>query len=108
MLYLVQGTFLDPGLLISPQQLAAVLEKMVLPSLKQLAELNHSGKIFGGTRAGERGVSFIFDGETNKDVEAFLMGLPFWQHVQFHVTPLQSFDDRIANIGQIVERLKSE
>lgn len=107
MLYLVQGEFIDPGPAIPPQQLAAVLENLILPSLEKLAEHTRSGQVVGGLKAGAREGVFIVQADNNKEIDEFLYRLPFWSLLKWSVVPLQSLDDRIPLDRQAVQMLKS-
>ncbi|HEX8961690.1 MAG TPA: muconolactone Delta-isomerase family protein, partial [Rhodocyclaceae bacterium] len=81
--YLVRMTFVDPGPLLGPDQAAQVVESLVVPSFKKLAELKASGKIRGGGAvAGARAAVFIADVADNAELDQLLLGIPLWRVVR--------------------------
>ena len=47
MRYLVTAEYVDPGPLLPPQQLAQLIEQLVIPSFEALAKLEDEKKDFG-------------------------------------------------------------
>ena len=105
MQYLVHGEFVDPGALLPPQQLGQIVENAVIPSLETLAKDKRvlAGGILAGTRVGVA----ILEAASNKEVDEFLQGLPFWGLLKWTVTPLTSYADRAAGDRKMIERLKA-
>jgi hypothetical protein len=106
-LYMVSGTFIDPGPMLQPQQLAPMLEKMILPSLEIIAKWEEEGKILGGGHpTGDRAGVFIMKAGSNVEVDNLLQSLPFWGLLKWVVTPLVSYKDRVNHIRKDLEKLK--
>ena len=95
MQYLVTGEFIDPGPLPPPDQLAGMLRQAVLPSHDVLTNLKAEGKLLaGGYAVGERAAAFIFEVDSNEELDSLLMGLPYWGLVKIKVTPLEEVEGR--------------
>ena len=108
MRYLVLAEYVDPGPLLPPQQLAQLIEQLVLPSFDALTKLETEKKILGGgIYAGGRAGAFIVDVASNDELNRLLQGLPFWGIIKWTVTPLQGFRERAADERQAMERLKA-
>ena len=106
--YLVTGDYVDPGPLLPPEQLAHLIEHLVLPSFEALAKLEGEKKILGGgILAGARAGAFIVDVASNDELNRLLQNLPFWGIVRWSSTPLQGFRERAADERQAMERLKA-
>jgi hypothetical protein len=73
-LVIAEPTGAAPNVL--PQQLAQMLDSVVLPSLEMLAKWEREGRIRGGSYAGRRGG--IIDAASNEELADLLMTLPFW------------------------------
>lgn len=108
MLYRVDGTYLETGALISPQQACGLLEKAIVPSVEALATLEAEGVIVaGGAVPGARVVSFIMDVQSHDALAAILQGLPFWGLMKWDVMPLQGFRERHKLYQESLARMKS-
>jgi hypothetical protein len=107
MKYFVRADFVDPGPLLPPQQLAAVVENAVLPSLDTLGKWDAERRISGGLVTGARAFAFVIDASTNDELDKILQGLPVWGLVSWQVTPLTSFADRIPRDRQSAQQLKT-
>lgn len=108
MRYLVTGEYVDPGPLLPPQQLAQLIEQLVIPSFEALAKLETEGKVLGGgICAGGRAGAWVMEAASNDEVNGLLQNLPFWGVVRWNVTPLQGFRERAAGERQVLERLKA-
>ncbi len=106
-LYMVSGEFIDPGPMLQPQQLAPMLEKMILPSLEIIAKWEEEGKILGGgLPMGDRAGVFIIKAGSNTEVDNLLQSLPFWGLLKWKVTPLVSYKDRVIQTRKNLEELK--
>ena len=95
MQYLVTGEFIDPGPLLPPDQLAGLLRQVIVPSHDVLTNLKAEGKLLaGGYAVGERAGAFIFEVDSNEEVDGLLQGLPHWGLVKMKVTPLEDIEGR--------------
>ena len=72
-----------------------VLEKVVLPGLDALTDLESKKTILaGGLPVGERGLAFIIEAPSNEELDDMLQRIPLWGLLTWEVTPLQSFRAR--------------
>ena len=95
MQYLVTGEFVEPGPLLPPDQVAGMLRQVVVPSHDALTSLRSEGKLLaGGYSVGERAPAFIFDVDSNAELDRLLQSLPFWGLIKFKVTPLEEIEGR--------------
>jgi len=77
MKYLVTATE-GPGS-SSPEEMAEMLEQVVLPSFGSLIKLEAENKILaGGLPVGDRAFVFILEADSNEEVDEVLRGLPIW------------------------------
>ncbi len=108
MKYLVRMDLIDPGPLLSPQQVAGILENLVVPSFQALVKLEKDGKILaGGLEAGARSGVFIVDAPSHDELSRLLESLPFWGIIKWQVTPLESFEHRIEGVQEAIKHLKA-
>jgi muconolactone delta-isomerase len=105
--YLVTGEFVDPGPLLPPDQLVGMMRQMVLPSHEVLKNLMSEGKIIaGGYAVGERAAAFIFEAESNAELDDLLLSLPYWGVVKFKATPLEGVEARQERDRQQTEQVE--
>ena len=80
---------------------------MVLPSHDALANLKAEGKLIaGGYSVGERAGAFIFEVDSNEELDSLLQSLPFWGLVKFRATPLESVEGRRERDRQQAEQIE--
>ncbi|MBI4552749.1 MAG: hypothetical protein HY710_10845 [Candidatus Latescibacteria bacterium] len=108
MLYLVTGEYVEVGGVLPPEQVAANLEQVVLPSLAMIATWVETGKAKGGVFAGERAGVFVLEAASNEEVGQLLASLPFWGLVKWHVRPLQTWRSAIERDRSVVQHLKAK
>ena len=107
MQYLVTGEFVEPGPLLPPDQLAGMIRQLVLPSHDALTNLKAEGKLLaGGYSVGERAAAFIFDVDSNEELDNLLQNLPNWGVVKFKVTPLQDIEGRRERDRQQADQIE--
>ena len=107
MQYLVTGEFIDPGPLLPPDQLAGMLRQVVLPSHDVLTNLKAEGKLLGGSYSvGERAGAFIFDVDSNAELDSLLQGLPYWGLIKFKVTLLEVIERRRERDSQQADQIE--
>lgn len=91
-----------------PQEFVRYGEQVVLPSEEACAKLEAEKKILaGGVVAGARGAAFIVEAASNEELSRLLMSLPWWGFMKVDVTPLEGFEERAAQVRQLLERLKA-
>lgn len=106
-MYLVNGSWTELGALLTPDQVRALLEETVLPSLEMLVRWGEEGRLHGGVFAGERETAFILVAHSAEEVGQLLTSLPFWGMMKWHVRPLQSMRSALAREQASLERLRS-
>ncbi len=106
-LFLVTGSYIDPGPLLPPQQVVLMMEQMVFPSMEAVAKLQDQKKILaGGLVTGERSLAFMIEAASNMEVSLLLVRLPFWGLVKWDVTPLDPIRERAAEEQKNIDHLK--
>jgi muconolactone delta-isomerase len=107
MQYLVTEELIDPGPLLPPDQVVAMMRQAVLPSLDALINLKSEGKIIaGGVPVGERAIVLIFEADSNEELDSILQSLPLWGLAKWKVTPLENLESRSARDRQSTEQLE--
>jgi hypothetical protein len=106
MQYLAIGEPIEMGVL-SPQQMAPLLEQMILPSIEACVKLEAEKKILaGGAFSGARGGAVIMEAASNEEAGDLLSSLPFWGLFNWKVIPLESFKHRGEVARGMLEQIK--
>jgi len=109
MQYLVTMEFIEPGPLMTPQQLAPVAENQAVPTLETCINLQAEGKIRGGgVVAGGRSFVFIADVPTNDELDQLLQSIPAWLITKANVVPLQDFEKRLEQNKKYVKQMTQQ
>lgn len=104
--YLVEMTFPPAATLLSPPEIVAFTERMVLPTLDALEKLTASGQILaGGPLLATTGFAFIARAGSPPELEDVIASLPLWGRAQTRVVPLGTFALRAATIRDRLTRL---
>jgi muconolactone delta-isomerase len=107
MQYLVTGEYVEPGPLLPPDQVATMIRQAILPSHDALTNLKAEGKLIaGGYSVGERAGAFIFEVDSNEELDSLLQGLPYWGLIKFRVTPLQEVEGKRERDRQQAEQIE--
>jgi muconolactone delta-isomerase len=105
--YLVAGEYVEPGPLLPSEQVVVMIQQLILPSHDALTNLKAEGKLIaGGYSVGERAGAFIFDVESNEELDSLLQSLPFWGLIKFRVTPLEEIEGRRERDRQQAEQIE--
>jgi len=108
MLYCVKVEFIEENNAGKPmQEIIALIEGVVAPSLEALEKAIQAKKITGGLAAGAREGFFIMDASSHEEIGGFLRGLPFWYAMKWTVVPLQSPRSAIEQDKAIIQRIKA-
>ena len=107
MRYLVTAKSVESGPMVPPQQAAGLIRTAVLPTIEALAKMESEGKIRGGVVAGGRGAAYVLEADSHDEANQILMGLPAWGFSHIELTPLQSFETRVEQTRQVLERLEA-
>jgi muconolactone delta-isomerase len=91
----------------SPEEAVEVLQGVILPSFKELIELEKRKKIIaGGVPVGDRAFVFIAEAKSNDELDQMLRRLPMWGRLDWEVTALQTFSGRAKQERQAVRELR--
>jgi len=65
------------------------------------------GKIIaGGYAVGERAAAFIFEAESNAELDALLQSIPYWGVIKIKVTPLEEVEGRQERDRQQADQIE--
>ncbi|HEX6511490.1 MAG TPA: muconolactone Delta-isomerase family protein [Chloroflexota bacterium] len=106
MQFLVMGENIDSGYLVPPDQLVGAIEHAVLPSFQMMADLEHQGKVKGGTFPGERAGAFVADAGSYEELDALLNKLPFYGLVKWQVKPLMPFSSMAKQLPDYLKAMR--
>lgn len=106
MKYLVKGS--SGPVSLSSEDMASLLENVVLPSLDQLAKWEKEGKITGGLPVGQRAFVFIVEASSNEELDQMLRSLPIWGGMEWKAIPLQSFSGREGMENNVLTEMKKK
>ncbi len=104
MTYLVKGS--SGPVSLSSEDMAQLLETVVIPSLDQLAKWEKEGKITGGLPVGQRAFVLIVEASSNEELDQMLRSLPIWAGMKWKVIPLQSLGGREGMEKNILSEMK--
>ena len=80
---------------------------MVKPEEKAAIKMEKEGKILaGGDLSGRKGWAFIMEAASNEQLSQLLSSIPEWPFLKVDVTPLDSFEERVAQMRQELEQMK--
>ena len=92
----------------TPQEGATFIEGYVFPTLEMCKKLEEEKKILaGGLMSGTIGIALILKAESAQELDGLVSSLPVWPLMETTVTPLTTFDGRIAALRPRLERLKT-
>jgi hypothetical protein len=108
MQYLVTMEFIDPGVLLPPQQLGQLMETTLFPTMQIFKKLQAEGKIVAsGIPIGERNFVFVLEVESHAEADEIVHDLPVWGVTKSTVKPLQSLEQRFALDQRMFEAFKA-
>jgi muconolactone delta-isomerase len=91
----------------SAEEMIPILEKIVLPGLDAVTDLEAKKTILaGGLPVGERALVFIIEAPSNEELDVMLQKIPLWGLLTWEVTPLQSFKARADHERAFVATVK--
>jgi muconolactone delta-isomerase len=105
MLYLVKAELIEGS--VTAEAFPQVWETVVRPSLETIAKMADEKKLTGGVLVGQRAGAWIFDAQSNEEVDRMLGSLPFWGLLRWDVTPLGSFRNAIERDRKAAEAMKA-
>jgi muconolactone delta-isomerase len=100
----IDGSELGVGL--PPEQLAQVIEQMVIPSIEKLYQWEQEGRVHGGGYTAARGAVFIMDADSSEEVDQLVTSLPHWGLVKVDVKPLISTSAMLERAQAMRQRLQ--
>jgi muconolactone delta-isomerase len=108
MQYLVQMKLASHSRPNTPQEEITFIQGYIFPSLEILKELQKKKKILaGGPMSGTIGIALILEADSAQELDDLVEGLPVWPLMETVVTPLTTFDGRIASLRPKLERLEA-
>lgn len=106
--YLVQMRLADSARPTSPEAGIRLIEQYVAPTLEACARLQKEERILaGGPVSGSIALSFVVRAPSTRELDGILGGLPLWSLMETSVTPLTTFEDRLAAVQPWAERLRT-
>lgn len=108
MLYLIEAEAAE-GIAVglSPDQMISVMENIVLPTYKILADGERNKKYVGGQKAGRRAFAIIADFPSHEDANKWVTGLPYWTYYTVDVTPIVPFQSQLDAANKLLQNVKA-
>ncbi len=107
MQYLVQMKLAAHGRPTTAQEGAAFIEHYIFPSLEMCKKMQEEKKLLaGGPMSGAIGIVMIVEAGSALELDELIESLPIWPRMETSVTPLITFDARMAALRRRLERLK--
>jgi len=108
MQYLVQTRLAAYSRPATPQEGAAFIEHYIFPSLEMCKKMQQEKKILaGGPISGTIGIVMIVEAGSAPELDELIANLPVWPQMETSVTPLTTFDGRMAALRPRLKRLKT-
>jgi muconolactone D-isomerase len=108
MKYLVLMELMASVPVASPQQMVQWLEQTIIPSEESVMKLEAEKKVLaGGDLSGRRGWALIVEAASNEELSQVLGSIPEWPFLEVDVTPLDSFEERLAQVRESLKHLKA-
>jgi hypothetical protein len=108
MQYLVQMKLAAYGRPTTAQEGTTFIEHYIFPSLEMCKKMQEEKKILaGGPISGTIGIVMIVEAGSALELDELIGTLPVWPQMETSVTPLTTFDGRMAALRPRLERLKA-
>ena len=108
MQYLVQMKIVPEGRPKSAEEGEIFFKEFIHPTLELCKKLEAEKKILaGGPMSGAVAIALIVQAESAVELDDLIESLPVWPLMETTVTPLTSFDGRIAALRPRLEHLKA-
>jgi muconolactone delta-isomerase len=108
MQYLVQMKLAAHQRATTAQEGAAFIEQYIFPSLEMCKKMKAEKKILaGGPMSGSIAIVLIVEAGSALELDQLIENLPVWPLMETSVTPLTTFDGRMAALRPRLELLKS-
>jgi hypothetical protein len=108
MQYFVQMKLAAYGRPTTAQEGAAFIEQYIFPSLEMCKKMQEEKRILaGGPMSGAIGIVMIVEAGSALELDELIENLPIWPQMETNVTPLTTFDGRMAALRPRLERLKT-
>ena len=106
--YLIEMKVVQITTLLSPAEILAFSDRIVLPTMDSFRQLLSNGKIIaGGPLTGAMAFAFIARVNSPSELDVMLTSLPIWSRCQTTATPLTPFEDRETAIRERLISLKA-
>ncbi len=101
MLYYVQADMIG-GYPLPPEQWL----NLVVKQLELIIELKKQGKILiHGAFVGRQSGCFIWDVDSNEELQSLLTGLPLWPFMDWDIVPMISTETGLATVKKSISEL---
>ncbi len=108
MQYLVEMKLAAAARPTTEQEGAGFIEHYIVPTLEMCKKMQEERKILaGGPMSGTIGIAVIVESGSAAELDERVASLPVWPLMETTVTPLTTFDGRIATVLPKLERLRS-
>jgi len=103
MKFLVEMTAVESG--DDAKTMKTKIETQVFPSFERIIGWEKEKKIVGGLPVGERRLVYVLDAASNEEADSVIKSLPIWGMVTTKVTPLTTFEKRLAGDKELIKHL---
>ncbi len=84
-----------------------MFRQVILPSHDALTNLKAEGELIaGGYAVGERAGAFVFEADSNAELDSLLQSLPFWGMLKMKATTLEQVECRRERDRQQAEQIE--
>lgn len=83
-----------------------ILDKLIIPSIEELAKMEKEGKARGGFFEGQRSAAFIFSVGSGEELDEILVALPCSAVFGMESIPLEGLEDALARDRKVLEDLR--
>jgi hypothetical protein len=96
MKFLVSAESVDYGGPVSPKDVIAFFENLVIPSFQMIEKWEKEGKIIGGGFAGQRAGCFIMEAASTEELSRTLSTLPLWGVTKWDIRAMVSISSVLS------------
>ncbi len=108
MKYLVVIEPNDVTVAFNPEQTMEFMNRIV-KSLEMVIKMEKEKRIIaGGVNAGGKGGVAIVEANSHEECSNLITSLPFWTFLNWKVTPLESYENRLKEVRKMMENMKKK
>ncbi|NLI74034.1 MAG: hypothetical protein GX369_04595 [Euryarchaeota archaeon] len=105
--FLVMMKLSDEGIGETAEENRNILERLVIPSMERLKEMESEGIVRGGFFGGQRSAAFIFTVSSGEELDEILTGLPLSAIFGIESIPVESISEAIERDRKVLEDLSN-